>query len=74
MYCLKYNLQFSLALLFLSFFTLINCSNSEVNKPQQISSSPGNDSIPLLQSARDKLPIDIALYNGRLLQLAHNKP
>ena len=74
MYCLKYNLQFSLALLLLSLFTLINCSNSEVNKPKQISLSPGNDTIPKLQSTRDKLPIDTALYNARLLQLAHNKP
>lgn len=74
MCCLKSNLQFGLALLFLSLFSLIYCSNSEVNKHKQISLSSGNDTIPKLASTRDSLQFDTALYTARLLQLAHNKP
>lgn len=74
MHCLKYNLQFGLALLILSLFTLINCSNSEVNKHKLIILSSGNDTIPILTSTRDSLQFDTALYKARLLQLAHNKP
>lgn len=74
MRCLKSNLQFGLALLFLSLFSLIYCSNSEVNKHKQISLSSSNDTIPILTSTRDSLQFDTALYNARLLHLAHNKP
>ena len=74
MRCLKSNLRFGLALLFVSLFSLIYCSNSEGNKHKQISLSSGNDTIPILTSTRDSLQFDTALYNARLLHLAHNKP
>jgi len=74
MRCLKSNLHFGLALVFLSLFSLIYCSKSEVNKHKQISLSASNDTIPILASTRDSLQFDTALYNARLLHLAHNKP
>ena len=70
---LKSHLQFSAALL-LSFFTLLNCSNSELNKHKQISLSPSNDTIPILTSTRDSQQFDTALYNAGLLHLVHNEP
>ncbi len=74
MRCLKSNLYFCLALLFLSLFSFIDCSKSEVNKHKQRSLSSSNDTIPTLTSTRDSLQLDTALYNARLLHLAHNKP
>ena len=70
---LKSNLQSGLALLFLYFFSFISCSNSEFDKQKQISLSSGNDTIPKLTSTQDSLQFDTALYNARLLHLAHNK-
>ena len=58
----------------LFFFTLISCSNSEVNKHKQINLSSGIDTIAKLAPTHDSLLFDTALYNARLLNLAHNKP
>ena len=57
----------------LFFFTLISCSNSEVNKHKQINLSSDIDTIAKLAPTHDSLLFDTALYNARLLHLAHNK-
>ena len=60
--------------LLVSLFTIIRCSNSEVKTRQQTGLSTNDKTGAKLAPITDSLQIDTALFNAKLLQLAHNKP
>ena len=60
--------------LIVSLFTIIRCSNSEVKTHQQTGSSTNDKARAKQAPIRDSFQIDTALFNAKLLQLAHNKP